>query len=177
MNCTTARRCVQLELDGELPRRRGAALQQHLRTCESCRQVHRQLAAIQTAMHELAGESELPHPRGPALDFGHRRAIRWRAGLAAAAVLVLCVGGWLATSAVRTDAPERPVIVQNHANTPVPETLDPRLLVEVTFDPASDVIAVPIETENPNVTIIWVYPTWKTAKAPVEPSAGPPPSS
>jgi hypothetical protein len=33
--------------------------------------------------------------------------------------------------------------------------------VEVIFEQSSDVIAVPHKTDNPSVTIIWVYPTIK----------------
>ena len=68
-------------------------------------------------------------------------------------------------------------LVEIGPDTPTAPSPDRRSPVRVRFDPDSEVIAVPVETENPNVTIIWVYPTIKTAQASLHSVAEPPPSS
>jgi hypothetical protein len=155
-----------------------AVLDAHLATCGECRTVGRQTAAIQRAIRRLAAETELKQTALPSIDFRARRTIPWRPALAAAAAaLVICAGTWLATSHLKIGAglPLPPNHDDTRAlapetRTPEPETRnpspDPRSLVRVRFEPASDVIAVPVETANPNVTIIWVYPTVRTAEAP-----------
>lgn len=179
MKCTTAQRHVQLDLDAELSPRRRAALQQHLRTCANCRKQRRQLAHVQALIHGLAEQSERSDVTAARIEFGQRQAFPWRGGLAAAAVLALCMGGWLTARFLQATAPEppAPAIVQTHPDPAASGIPDPRSLVEVTFEPAADVIAVPMKTENPNITIIWAYPIWKTAKASVQPSGESPPSS
>jgi hypothetical protein len=179
MNCRAARQHVQRELDGELSIAECEALHKHLDTCEECRTVHRQFVTIQTAMRQLANGSQRGSEDLPPPDFPHPRAIArgvpWRASLAAAAVIALCVGAWLAVGHLRTKSP---VVVANkpdkigaprpEARNPVPGTRNPEpdlpSPVRVRFAPPSDVIAVPIKSRNPNVTIIWLYPTAKTAQ-------------
>lgn len=185
MNCSNAQDAIQLDLDGELPAHLRAVLDAHLRACADCRERHRQIAAIQTAVHGLAEASDQMHAPMPSIDFVRPRRLSWRSGLAAAAVVALCFGTWLMANRLHSNAPApAPQIVQ------APPTIGPvepqaaemsppkqRPNVTVSFSNADDVIAVPVETENPNVTIIWVYHTVKTAKASPSPATMLPPSS
>ena len=176
MNCATARHNMQRDLYGELSPARRASLSVHLARCERCREAQAQLASIRAAMCGLAETSEPLQAAMPSIDFGHRWAFPWRAGLAAA-IVALCVGAWLAAGSLQTDTPAPPMIAQARPEPPATKTPDPRSLVKVTFDSPGDVIAVPIETANPNVTIVWIYPTMGTAKAPREAAVQLPPSS
>jgi hypothetical protein len=105
-----------------------------------------------------------------------RRSATWATGLAAAAVLGCALTAWFLTQRTPT---ERTVRAPVAAVQPPPSEAkpDPRALVHVTFPPPSDVIAVPQKTDNPSVTIIWVYPTIQgTQKLPPAPfHLSPPP--
>lgn len=191
MNCEKAREYIQRDVDGELAANERAALQVHLTACGECRIVSRQTAAIHGALQRLAAATELPREAGPTISFGRQRAIPWRAGFAAAAVLALCAGAWLASGTLRTTAVKPVQLALKTTPEPRPGVEAPlpdretrnvataaaepkaRPTVRVTFDPRSNVIAVPRPTKNPNVTIIWVYPAVKTAQGPKEQSLGP----
>lgn len=183
LNCRTARQYVQRGLDGELSAPAREALHEHLDVCESCRVAYRQFVMMQAAMRELASESDRAGEEFPPIEFtpSYRlgRSLPWWVGLAAAAVVALCVSGWFAASAVRTNTAKSPQLALNqpHPTSTAPETRTPetgtgapepgtRPDVRVTFAVSSDVIAVPRPTKNPNVTVIWVYPAVKTKQAP-----------
>ncbi len=84
-----------------------------------------------------------------------RRLVRWASGVAAGVALAAVVGWWLlretpgpSVTAPRVEMPQPAV----------PQATDPRSRVWIRFDPKSEVLAVPVRTDNPNVTIVWVYP-------------------
>jgi len=92
-----------------------------------------------------------------------RRVAAWATGLAAAVLLVCALGAWLLPQRAKENESARHPVVALPAPPPEP-TPDPRSFVEVTFQPPSDVIAVPQKTDDPSVTIIWLYPTIKAAQ-------------
>lgn len=200
MNCKKVRHLIQLDLDGDLPPDRRTALDAHLAACEDCRGVRQQLGAVLTATRQSAGPEKAD---ACAMDFAPYRSGSWRMGLAAAAAIALLVGGYVAVRTAQSpgepSAPPRiaeappaqprpcsdgaevsPMAAGNQATSTdlrAATRPDAGSLVQVTFPEEEELIVVPIETQNPNVTIMWVYPTIRTAKAPVEPSDEPPPSS
>jgi hypothetical protein len=105
-----------------------------------------------------------------------RLATRRRALLGAAALaagVLAAIAGWWFASERRHDELPSPVVVEKAAS-PHASSPEARPLVRVTFAPASDVIAVPIETNRPNLTMIWVYPTVRPeAKATADSSISP----
>lgn len=176
MICKTAKKYIQRELDGELDREQWTDLQHHLFKCDTCRQFQQHMFAIQSAIHELIDVSQLSVSKAPTVDFGRPRTIPWRTGLAAAAIIALFFAGWLTFNIPQTDSPSQPVIAKaqkvDHPLAAAISKLPDN--VRVTFD--DDVISVPIKSENPNVTIIWIYQTVKTANKSNN-SNGPPPDS
>jgi anti-sigma factor RsiW len=156
------------------------AFMAHLEGCPGCRQV----MEAQERMDRLLARAVVeltPVPRtlvhrieAQVRADRRRRRARWAYGLVAAAAAALVVGVWLfprsqpQETALPVPEPAPPVVAAP------PQTQDPRSLVQVTFAPGSEVIAVPLRTTNPDVSIIWVYPTEKTAtqqgEGPLHPS-------
>jgi hypothetical protein len=104
----------------------------------------------------------------------------WRRVWAAAAVLAVGVGLWLAMSLLNVKRPEAMQVVR-HETSPVSSPVepvavvthdqqpDPRSLVFVEFEKPSDLIVIPVQTRNPNVTILRIYPAIKTAEVSAKP--------
>jgi hypothetical protein len=129
----------------------------HLRDCGPCRQA----LAEQDYLGRLLREAVDPVPAGlvKRVESRLRRARRHRA-VARCAGLAAAVGvGCLAVARFfprGTGVPPAPHPDESAAGpSPAVLALPP---VRVTFAHPADVIAVPEETRNPNVTIIWVYP-------------------
>ncbi|UCD28352.1 MAG: hypothetical protein JSV03_14905 [Planctomycetota bacterium] len=163
MICKTARKYIRLDLDGELNRQKWSALQKHLFKCHKCRQIQQQLLAVQSVMHELADISQPAVKSMPTIDFGQQTIWSWRTGMAAAAAIVLFFAGWWTFNIPQYDHRPQTVIVQtekvDHPLAAAVSKLPSN--IQVSFD--NDVIAVPIKSDNPDVTILWVYPAIKTA--------------
>ncbi|MHC4441891.1 MAG: anti-sigma factor family protein [Planctomycetota bacterium] len=177
MICRTAKKYIQLDLDYQLDEPRQAALQQHLIACSSCRQQQQQLLAIKSAIHQLAhGEYTMGRDSLPShsLNFEQPRQFPWPTAIAAAAAITLLITGWLTLNIPQTDSrPQQPVIAKTQKVEHPLAAAIPKLPenVRVTFD--NDVISVPIKSDNPNVTILWVYPAIKTADKPDNPNDQP----
>jgi anti-sigma factor RsiW len=137
------------------------AFEAHLADCPECRQFVQEHLYLDRLLAR-ASEQLQPVPAGlvDRLDrrlrqAGRRRA--WAAGLAAAAVLAAGLGVWAwKPRAAIDELPDAPVVKP----TPRPDPEHPAVLAkaEVTFSAAAAVIAVPIPTSDPTVTIVWVYP-------------------
>ena len=171
MNCKRARVWIHGELDGDLSPGRRTALADHLARCDACREVHRQFSMMRVGLTRLAAATDEPEggAGGGRIELPARRGVPWRTGLAVAATIALCVTVWRAVD-WEPSARLQPTMIaetgpQPSVSEPAPEVVDPRSQVEVTFDPNADLLTMPIETGNPNVTIIWVYPTIRTARA------------
>jgi hypothetical protein len=145
------------------------AFEAHLAVCAACRQfvqeqrrfddlvarAHATLVSVPAGLADQI-EARLQSSR-------RRRAVAWASGLAAAGVMICLLAGWLLAHKAE---PVPSAVV----TTPFPQTEptpDPRSLVKVKFPPSADVIAVPQRTENPSLTIIWVYPTIKMVQDPM----------
>lgn len=107
MNCRRAERALLLMDSGELPPRKMSGLEQHLAQCHGCR-------VRRDDFKRLAAAARLSLPTGapadrtmaailaaacaaaarPAKTQSLRWAALWRPALAAAALLLLCLGGW-----------------------------------------------------------------------------------
>jgi hypothetical protein len=169
--------CEQLDgyLGKGLTEEQRAEFEAHLATCLDCRRVVQEQQQIERLLAR-ATAGFVPVPAGlrerieGRLRRAHRRrSFAWETGLAAAVVLVCALTVWFFTQ----QTPKEKVVRLPMAavRPPPPEAKpDPRSLVQVTFPPPSDVIAVRQKTDNPSVTIIWVYPTIKAAQ---EPSSAP----
>jgi len=159
--------CDRLDeyLLGWLSEEQAAAFESHLAVCAECRKQKSLQARIDDAAERARNQ---PEPVPPLLvDQIHRRvraARTWRAvriacGLAAAALLVVLPGrSWFAGH--RSDLqPEAELVAQSEPPPPpvVTAVEQPRVRL---VDPSSAIL-VPVRTNNPGVTIVWVYPTVK----------------
>lgn len=140
----------------------------HLATCLDCRQFIHEQEQLDSLLAR-ANATLLPVPADLIEQIDHRlrqvrrrRVVMWTTGLAAAGVLMGALAIWSHPQrGPREGAMHSPMAATPHQQSqPAP---DPRSLVAVRFPSSSEVIAVPHKTDNPNVTIIWVYPTITTA--------------
>lgn len=163
MNVAT---CDQLDdylSDAMSPQQR-AAFEQHLQTCAHCQDAYRQQAKLdqllsQAAAHLPAMPQGLLDQTEAHIRLATRRRAFWAAGLSAAAA---CIAGLLVAGLwFSQPPPPQPRIVQR-AQRPV---------VKVEATAPGDVLVVPIETDVPNVSFFWVYPTIKFANKDEEPGA------
>lgn len=179
MNCQVARNYIQRELDDELGPVERSRLAAHLESCEACRRQQADLSVIRATMGRMAATtSDLARSDAP-LIFATPRAVPWRPALAAAAAIALCATTWWIVGNPAAQPEPSPIVVRIDDTMPrasddpsrvavadikaVDRPSPPRVQISVTSD--VDIISMPVKTANPNVTIIWVYETMKTAKA------------
>jgi anti-sigma factor RsiW len=182
MNCRQAQNCIQLEVDAELPAELREPLTHHLDQCETCRHVRIQMRLMTRTLKQFAA----PTLGSPALRFDRDTdpMRRWRIPLAAAASIAILLAGWMAvhprpastipplasgTPPFHTDSPPHPVeknvVSLAKSTAPKPE-------VRVLISPESNVIALPVETRNPNITILKIYPKLQLAQSAETPGPG-----
>jgi hypothetical protein len=142
----------------------------HLAHCPDCQPIVQEQQQLDDLLAR-ANVAIVPVPAGliDEIDGLLRRArrrtmIAWASGLAAASILICSVAAWFAQQADKEGGADRPAVT--HTDRQAVPAPDPRSLVKVVFQPSADVISVPQKTENPSVTIIWVYPTIKTVQEP-----------
>src|SRR5262249_20129472 len=146
-----------------LTREEQVEFEAHLANCPDCRQFVQEQQRLDDLLAR-ANAALVPVPTALIDQVNHRlrrarrrRAAVWAAGLAAAGVLIGVLVPWFLAQRPAQEEPVRPAVAEAPAPRPEPAP-DPRSLVEVTFQAPSDLIAVPRKTEDPSVTIIWVYP-------------------
>src|SRR5207244_2547418 len=124
----------------------------HLADCPDCARAVRDQERLDALLAEAVDRLD-PVPAGLAERIRRRRRLARRRRVAAAAA-VLAVAAGVAWLLMPTDRPPTPLAsVQPAADAPQPAER-----VRVTFPAGSNVIAVPVPAESPNVTVIWVYP-------------------
>jgi anti-sigma factor RsiW len=163
--------CEQLDeyLLGWLSAQQTAAFESHLAGCAECRRQRDAQQRIDLAVEKARTRGE---PVPPLLADRIRRRVRaartWRAvriacALAAAALLMVLPGrSWFAGLGSGLQ-PEPAMVAQSE---PPPARVvaavgQPRVRMA---DPSSAIL-VPMPSKNPDVTIVWVYPTWKPGDA------------
>ncbi len=144
-------------LDRALPDEAHAAFADHARQCPTCRQAVEDQGRVDDLLRRAVAREPVPEGLTPRIARRLREAERGRrlrraAGLAAA--LLAGLGLW---GLGRQPPPETPRPPEQ-AET-APPAPDPRSLVDVTFESSPSVIALPLRTDSPNVTVIWIYPT------------------
>lgn len=148
--------CERLDayLDGELDAAARSRFEEHLAACDSCRQMvalDRRIGATLAAAQPVA-------PRGlkERIDRRLRRAqfhrAAQRSALLAAAAALIAVGFWASQRREQGESPIQP---------PVAVTAKPA--VRIRFADEDSVIAMPLKSKNPRVTIVWVYPAVRAA--------------
>lgn len=148
----------------------------HLAHCLSCRQIVQAeaklddlLARANTVLRPVP--TSLVHRVEQRLRRARRRRISlWAASLAIAGLLFCVLAAWFLIPRAADNGPRPSPDLTKRAR-PCEPPRDPRALVQVKLENPSDVIPVPQKTDNPSVTIIWLYPTIKAAR---EPRSAPP---
>ncbi len=166
--------CVNLDeyLLGWLPVEASERFEAHLVDCPECRDecrrqhtVDRQLAAVarhsQPLPGALAGRIER-RIRSAAW----KRRVRLGAGSSLAALL-LVAGVWLAVGNRGVNPPGERLAQRELVDSPEVDRAETASRHEPSISPSASVkstdpsraIIVPVETDSPNVTLVWVYPT------------------
>ena len=150
-----------------------ASFEAHLACCPDCRQfvedqekINRLLAQAVTRWQPRP--SELTARVQRRLGQARRQRIAWLAASAAAILLVAVFGVRWARREPPRQAPQRPVV-----EVPPPRGPSPAPDVRVSLSPNADLIAVPVATRDPSVTILWLYSTIPVAEGLERPPAPP----
>jgi anti-sigma factor RsiW len=174
--------CENLDafLDAELSPAESDRFEAHMHVCEKCQEAVNQQRWINSLLASQ-GRLEL-EPVLAALSGSVRNSISRRrqarlvaCGLAAAAALMVAVG-WTAVLNRQVTIPEVNQIVETSIRDDEPSTspsLKGRGIAEApraTFVAGPDVLAVPVASRHPNVTIVRVYPTYQSSLAPPDAS-------
>jgi anti-sigma factor RsiW len=135
-----------------------AAFERHLTECAHCQRELQAQACIDRLLSShvmIVSPSLVDRVERRIQRSRRRRFVTVAGGLLAASVLmgILISQRWMSRPPVDT-APHAA------AEPPASEVAQ---AIHVTFARNADVIAVPKKTDNPNVTIIWLYPTVETA--------------
>jgi len=191
------RRCDHLDdyLAGVLSAAEAARFEAHLAECPACRE---EVADGQRIDRLLARASDHLEPvparlvdriEGRIGSLRRRRLVRVVLGLSAAAAALLAVGISLMPRdevtpprpATHRDVPfiaEETIKRKPDSHADVHEAPPPAQLpsnnarrVRVSLADPAEAILVPIETSNPNVSIVWIYPTLRPGRAAAQPGA------
>ncbi len=153
-----------------------AAFEAHLNDCAACREeIHGQrridrLLREGTRRLEPIPSSLVDRIEGRIGVMRRRRAVRAACGTACAVALLLGVGLWLTTrgdppsgspSQVAVENPPSPTAGDERPDSPERPVAEVRPSTEIAMVDSSTAIVVPVKTGNPNVTIVWMYPTVK----------------
>jgi len=177
--------CDRLDdyLLGWLPDDEAAGFEAHLVDCPACREELQQQRRIDRLLAAATGQIE-PVPASlvdrieEQYHRSHRRRVaRWAWGLSAAALAASVLAVLLVMGAFGTGNQPQP-IVQEHPKPvgdaeqvapPGRQPPRPGAVARVTVDDPSAAILVSLQTERPNISIVWVYPTVKVVQAPAMP--------
>jgi anti-sigma factor RsiW len=166
-------------LCGWLSPQETAAFEAHLADCAACRREAEQQRRIDQLLEQGAGRVEaIPSSLIDAIEgritrLGRRRKMRWALGLSTAVAAMLAIGVWLARQRGDVRPGPRPIAEKPTEKEPTKQKVAPPVQeasaseprVRVALADPSDGIAVPLETSNPRVSIVWIYPAVKPVQA------------
>jgi hypothetical protein len=141
----------------------------HLAVCPPCRHAVTeqerldQLLVEATARRQPAPEGLIDRIEGQLRRVRYRRRLAWAAGLSVAAMVVVSFAVWMLQPAPAPHGPPTPPMMEGPSAPPLMRS-EPPARVRVTFPQTPEVIAVPRPSDNPAVTIIWVYPAVPVAR-------------
>lgn len=167
--------CRQLDdyLGGELPNAERGRFESHLASCPSCHEQVAAFARLKSRLVSAVDREPCPSELVRRLELQilsraapERRSIRYGVAVAAAAA---CVVAWLmiGRNPQPSELPAPPnetaqsVVRDRSAAAPpsAPEPDEPTAGARARVELPDDYLAIPIETDDPRVTIIWIYAT------------------
>jgi putative zinc finger protein len=158
MKCDECHDLMHAQLDGELQAQKQNQLFSHLNACAGCHDLFADYVRVQGALANLRDETELSpiHPqlatRQPPSRLWTRRFST--TGRIAAAIGLLFVGGWLLRSTLIESPTEHdPGVI---ANVDSESQFEP--FVRLSPNSAKQFLAVPVESDEPRVHIVWLHP-------------------
>jgi anti-sigma factor RsiW len=156
-------------LGGELPIARRSEFDQHLATCEACRVAVNEWRTLCRALKTATSERENPSPSFlerihasavvPALP-ADRDLQKWKV---AALVGALLVAAALFASILQPHPAHRELAKAPITARALAKQTGAKPLLPPKVEFSDDVIGVPIDIGEPNVTVVWLYPTAQTA--------------
>jgi predicted anti-sigma-YlaC factor YlaD len=162
-------------LDGDLSSEVRDLYEAHLHLCEACREAVNQQRWIDDLLSSPERLELIPVPANVSQPLrnliSRRRQVRLVAcGLAGAAVIVIAVGwtaalNWQARVAAVNQIVEASVVEHEPSPSPSLQERGTADAPQATFVAGRDVLAVPVASRYPNVTIVRVYPTYQSSFA------------
>jgi anti-sigma factor RsiW len=156
-------------LVGEMPPARKLDFEQHLAECATCQSEVDQWAAmsgmLKTATRELESPSaalvaRIERERSVRIQRNRRRIVGWSVATVVAACLLFATRFIEFERPTSSDEPRKENVVAPHRT----EIVSPSPLVEL----PENVIGVPIDIGEPNVTVVWIYPTAQIPTAQID---------
>lgn len=163
--------CARLDdyLDGDLPEIERLDFEAHLTMCETCRQaveLDRRWGGLLAAAGPVAPASLTRNILAVVERHRRLRLARAVALIGLAASLAFAVARW------NVDRPRVPVARTNDPSASQPiASADQRPEVHITIAPESRLLALPLESKNPQVSIVWLYPEVRSTSPISESSA------
>ena len=152
-----------------------ATFEVHCQQCKTCQDELERQVQLDHLLAAVAAEPQ-PLPSGLAQRVeAYMKQQSWHrtrqfTGLWIAAAILLCVTAWF-TIPLLNERSIQSVEPVAKVSAPTLQQLsaDQTPQVRVTFTERSNVLAVPVKSQNPNITILWLYPTLKISTG--EPSS------
>ncbi len=158
-------------LASELPAERRGAFDQHLATCEACRLAVNEWQTLSRALEAATRELEKPSPSlleriqtpntvsAPPANPDLQKwpdLQRWRVAALIAASLVAAA---LFASMLQLRPPHHELVNAPPTRPELSKPTRAKTPVQLKVEFSDDVIGVPIDIGEPNVTVVWLYPT------------------
>jgi anti-sigma factor RsiW len=161
----TSKHCTRLAdfLDNDLPPAERDEFLAHLPDCPPCRdEVREHLAVREILTRAVAASKPAPQQLSARIERKINASRRRRAValLAAAALLLLGAGltFWWFPPREKPAVP-KPMVKLDSPRVVPEKNVEPKPPhIEVVFEKQKYLITVPVKTDNPNITMIWVYP-------------------
>ena len=166
-------------LDG-LSEEEASAFEAHLAGCSTCRDELEHQRRIDGLLAQGTGRFEavprwlIDRIEGRVHRSARRRVVRLAGGLSAAALAVSALAVWLTVGGLGPGNNRQPLVHErvepgddgNQVDPPGGPTPRPQPVASVSIADPSAAILVPVETKQPNVSIVWIYPTVGPVQAP-----------
>ena len=144
------------------------AFQRHLASCPECREVVNELQAVTSFQATALEQEPVPNTLMLKVDRARRQRRRrqagWAVGIAAGMVIALLSWWGLSDDNVPSPQPQEPPIVREDLS-PKPKDEEVTAPIQVVVEPSSRIIAVPVKSDDPNITVIWTYQTLPTKQS------------